>query len=115
MGLKDNWTETGKGLGQAFAGLGKTLVRSAETTADKVVDWSEGEKPEETLGEAPENAAASEKKATVYSDGSWRKTGKELGHAFAGLGKTLVKTAETGAEKVSDWAEGEKPEEGKKE
>lgn len=99
MALKDNWKETGKGLGNAFANLGKTLVRSAETTADKVSDWANGEKPEEAQTEAPE------KESTVYNDGSWRKTGKELGSAFAGLGKTLVKTAETGADKAADWAD----------
>ena len=43
MALKDNWKETGKGLGHAFSTLGKTIVRSAETTADKVSDWADGE------------------------------------------------------------------------
>ncbi len=114
MALKDNWKETGKGLGHAFSTLGKTIVRSAETTADQVSDWAKGEKkkPEEakTAPESPEKAEEEKdggKESTVYNDGSWRKTGSELGHAFAGLGKTLVKTAETGADKVSDWADGE--------
>lgn len=113
MALKDNWKETGKGLGHAFSTLGKTIIRSAETTANQALDWANGEekKPEEakTAPESPEKAESTDggKKSTVYNDGSWRKAGKELGHAFTGLGKTLVKTAETGADKVSDWADGE--------
>lgn len=36
----------------------------------------------------------------------WKDTGRELGHAFKGLGKTLIRTAKTGVDKVSDWADG---------
>ena len=39
--------------------------------------------------------------------GSWKETGKGLGHAFRDLGKSLVKTASTAAQKVDDWANGE--------
>ena len=35
----------------------------------------------------------------------WKQTGKELGNAFEGLGKTLVRTIKTGTDKVMDWAE----------
>ncbi len=35
---------------------------------------------------------------------SWKETGVGLGHAFRDLGKTLVKTVKTGAEKVDNWA-----------
>ncbi len=35
----------------------------------------------------------------------WKETGRDLGHAFKGLGKTLIRTAKTGVDKVSDWAE----------
>ncbi len=38
---------------------------------------------------------------------SWKETGKGLGHAFRDLGKSLVKTASTAAQKVDDWANGE--------
>ena len=91
MSLKDNWKETGKDLGHAFAGFGKTFVRSAQTTADKVLD--------DKQPETDENGNA---QPTVYSDGSWRKTGKDLGSAFLGLGKTLVETAKTGVDKAAD-------------
>lgn len=39
------------------------------------------------------------------SRSDWKESGKELGHAFKGLGKTFVRTVKTGAEKVADWAE----------
>ena len=35
----------------------------------------------------------------------WKQTGKELGHAFKGLGKTILKTAKAGADKAVEWAE----------
>ena len=36
----------------------------------------------------------------------WKETERDLGHAFKGLGKTLIRTAKTGVDKVSDWADG---------
>lgn len=35
---------------------------------------------------------------------NWKDTGKELGHAFGALGKTLVKTAKYAVDQVEDWA-----------
>ncbi len=72
---------SGVEIGHAFKTFGKTFIRSAKTTADKVVDWAE-DKPKEE--QAPNSS--------VYSDGSWRKTGKELGSAFKGMGQSIVKT-----------------------
>lgn len=43
--------------------------------------------------------------ASIKDD--WKKTGSQLGHAFAGLGKMLIKTAKTGVEKADEWANGE--------
>ena len=37
---------------------------------------------------------------------NWKDTGKELGHAFGALGKTLVKTAKYAVDQVEDWATG---------
>ena len=50
MSLKDNWKSTGAGLGNAFKDLGKTLVKTASTAANKVDNWANGdeEKTEET-------------------------------------------------------------------
>lgn len=78
---KDDIKKAGTEVGHAFKTFGKTFVRSAKTTAGKVEDWAEDKKPEET----PES--------TVYSDGSWKKTGKELGGAFKDLGSSILHTA----------------------
>ena len=43
MSLKDNWKATGSGLGNAFKELGKTLVKTASTAADKVDQWANGD------------------------------------------------------------------------
>lgn len=34
----------------------------------------------------------------------WKKVGSDLGHAFAGLGKMLIRTAKVGMEKADEWA-----------
>lgn len=66
-------------IGHAFKQFGKTFLRSAKTTANNVEDFID-DKPKQ------ENA-----EPTVYSDGSWRETGKGLGNAFKDFGKALVK------------------------
>lgn len=38
---------------------------------------------------------------------SWKDTGKDLGHAFSGLGKTIIKSAKHVVNKADDWAEGD--------
>ncbi|MCQ2466632.1 MAG: hypothetical protein MJ166_03840 [Clostridia bacterium] len=75
-GLNSDWKETGKNLGSAFKGLGKSI--KGEVTND------------------PQNDPTKE---------DWKETGKDIGHAFKGLGKTLIKTAKTGIDKAGDWAE----------
>ena len=44
---------------------------------------------------------------------AWKETGIGLGHAFRDLGKTLVKTAKAGVDKVDEWAnsDDQKPQE----
>lgn len=96
MALNNDWKDTGKSLGGAFASLGKTLIRTAKVGADKAEAWADGKDQTEAVPQ--EN---------VMNDGSWRKTGKELGGAFAKLGKTLLDTAETGVEKAETWVEEE--------
>ena len=103
MALKDEWKDTGKDLGDAFTELGKTLIRTAKVGVDKAEAWADGEDPKNAVPE--EN---------VTNDGSWRETGKDLGGAFANLGKTLIHTAGAGVDKAEAWADGEpKPEESK--
>ncbi|MCQ2513181.1 MAG: hypothetical protein MJ092_07355 [Lachnospiraceae bacterium] len=41
----------------------------------------------------------------------WKKTGKELGGAFTGLAKTLVRSAKTTVDNVGEWAEDKKGDE----
>ena len=96
MAVKDEWKGTGKRLGGAFSSLGKNLIRTAKVGVDKAGAMVDGQEPSEAVPE--EN---------VTNDGSWRKTGKELGGAFASLGKSLLHTAEAGAEKAGDLVHGE--------
>lgn len=93
MALKEDWKDTGKRLGGAFSDLGKTLIRTAKVGVDKAEAWAGEEDPAQAVPER-----------NVTNDGSWRQTGKELGGAFADLGKTLLHTAEAGAEKAETWA-----------
>lgn len=39
--LKNDWKETGKGLGHAFKNLGKTVIKTAEVGVDKAVEWAD--------------------------------------------------------------------------
>ena len=59
MALRDEWKETGKGLGHAFRDLGKSIVRSVKTGVDKADDWATGE---EKSKEAPAAEESSEDK-----------------------------------------------------
>ena len=34
----------------------------------------------------------------------WKETGKDLGHAFKNLGKTLIRSASKGIEAAEKWA-----------
>ena len=52
MALRDNWKDTGVGLGHAFRDLGKTLVKTVKTGAEKVDNWVNDEE-EQTNAELP--------------------------------------------------------------
>ena len=80
MALMDDWKTTGKGLGTAFGGLGKNILRSVKTGVDKV-----------------DGSAADE---NVFNDGSWRQTGRDMGNAFTNLGKSIVKSAKKGLDLI---------------
>ncbi len=43
----------------------------------------------------------------------WKKTGSDLGHAFEGLGKNIVRSARKGLTKATEWAESDCEEEQK--
>ena len=86
---KEDWEKTGKELGGAFQGLAKSLIRSAKQGIEDAEEWAESE------GEAAQEAAnEQEQKSTVFNDGTWRETGKNLGHAFQNLGKTILNAGE---------------------
>ncbi|MBR6322371.1 MAG: YtxH domain-containing protein [Lachnospiraceae bacterium] len=35
----------------------------------------------------------------------WKETGKDMGEAFSGLGKNIIRSVADGVEKVTDWAQ----------
>lgn len=84
MALKDDWKATGKGLGSAFKGLGKNVVRSVGAGLDKL----DGSQPNDG--------------SNVFNDGSWRQTGKDIGSGFANVGKNIVKSAKQGIDKIDE-------------
>ena len=100
MGLKDSWKETGKEMGSAFAGLGKTLLKSARDGVDKADDLFEGKKDD--AEQTPEEQAAKEAESNVFNDGTWRKTGKQLGNAFKSMGQSIILSAEAGCDKIDE-------------
>ena len=51
--LRENWKETGVGLGHAFKNLGKSIVKSVKVGVVKADEWANGEDNEKT--EAAEN------------------------------------------------------------
>ncbi len=90
MALRDEWKQTGKDLGGAFKGLGKNIGRSAHDVVEKADDAISDEN-DKVVDDS-----------NVFNDGSWRKTGKDLGGAFKGLGKSIIRSAKTGLEKLDD-------------
>jgi hypothetical protein len=83
--FQENWKETGKELGSSFKQFGKTFLKSARTIVDKADDKCNNENDESVKVEG-------DKEPNVFNDGTWRKTGKDLGHAFASLGKSIGNT-----------------------
>lgn len=55
--LRDSWSATGKGLGAAFASLGKSIVKTVDSATESVTDWAkkdDDDKPEEKKEETEE-------------------------------------------------------------
>lgn len=149
--LKDSWKETGTEFGHAFRDLGKTVIKTAKTGADKVEDWamqddnqkqssSEPKQPVEApqtetpqtespqmeslqmkspQAETPQTGSSQAESPQMENQQStstqnaeqqgglkndWKNTGVGLGHAFRDLGKTVIKSAKTGADKAEAWA-----------
>ena len=70
-------------------------MRSVDTTTDKVVEWASEPSPQDNQAKV-----VPEPNSTVYSDGSWKKVGKELGNGFLGVGKTMLHTVGVGTEQA---------------
>ena len=77
--------QAGVEIGHAFKQFGKTFVRSASVTAQKIDNTVNKDNPETADKDNDPNSS-------VYRDGSWKKTASGLGKAFAGFGKALVNT-----------------------
>lgn len=43
MALRDDWKKTGKGLGNAFQDLGKSIIKSVKHGVDKADEWANSE------------------------------------------------------------------------
>ena len=44
--LRDDWKETGVGLGKAFKHLGQSIVKSAKKGSEKADEWANGDEAE---------------------------------------------------------------------
>ncbi len=85
---KQEWKESGTELGHAFKTFGKTFLRSVDTTTEKLTDLAE-----DAISQDPNrDVVQPQPNSTVYSDGSWKQVGRELGSGFLGVGKSLLHT-----------------------
>ena len=84
--VQENWKETGEELGSSFKQFGKTILKSARTIVDKVDDKCNNDY------DARSEEDKEKKESNVFNDGSWRETGKDLGHAFTSLGQSIGNT-----------------------
>ena len=99
--LKDDWKTTGKSLGGAFTNLGKSVIHSIDTGLDKANDWAEDNDSKENQNV---NTEQNNQAKSGLSD-DWSKTGKSMGNALSNLGKTIIRSVNTGVEKANEWAE----------
>ena len=108
MATRDEWASTGKELGSAFKGLAKSVIRSAKVGVEKAEEWADS--PDTGQGRSAQDAAGADSAqgSNVFNDGSWRKTGKDLGSAFMSFGNVLMNTIEEGAGKAEEWTESSK-------
>lgn len=85
---KQEWKESGTELGHAFKTFGKTFLRSVDTTTEKLTDLAEDAINPDQM----KDVVQPQPNSTVYSDGSWKQVGRELGAGFLGVGKSLLHT-----------------------
>ena len=65
MALKDNWKQTGVGLGHAFRDLGKSVIKSVATGMKKADEWANKEDQQE---QSEENKGTSEEKEILFTE-----------------------------------------------
>jgi len=89
--LRDDWADFGKGMGNTFSGLGKSLVQTAKVGLNAASDWVDGNKVDNTA-----------EKQQVKE--GW----KNFGHSFVDtaedFGKASVRTVKKGVDKVDNAA-----------
>ena len=95
MSVKDEWKNTGKGLGKTFAGLGKSIIKSVKVGADKILD----EEPRDENGNV---------KPTGLKE-SWSEVGHNFGKSGKALGRAVTETAKTVVEKADEATKDEEP------
>ncbi len=87
--LRDDWADFGKGMGNTFSGLGKSLVQTAKVGLNAASDWIDGNKVDNTA-----------EKQQVKE--GW----KNFGHSFVDtaedFGKASVRTVKKGVDKVDN-------------
>lgn len=88
MSLKDKWKDAGKGMGESFSGLGKSIVKSAKVGVDNLA----GEAPVDENGEKVESGLKE----------NWKAVGKSFGHTGSALGKAFVGTAKKVVDEVDE-------------
>ena len=83
MSLGEKWKDAGKGMGESFSGLGKSIIKSAKVGVDNLA----GEAPVDENGEKIDSGLKENWKTVGKS---FKKTGSSLGKAFAGTAKKVV-------------------------
>ncbi|MBO4460184.1 MAG: hypothetical protein J5778_05955 [Clostridiales bacterium] len=74
MALRDDWKNTGKDLGNAFANLGKTLVKSGADVAHKADNLVNGDDKAKETEKAAEAAAETATEAAAEAVAEETKT-----------------------------------------
>ena len=83
MSTKEEWANTGKGIGKTVVGLGKALLKTVKVGAEKILD----ETPEE--------------KEVPLKD-TWSEVGQTIGNTGKSFGKAIANTARDLADLIDD-------------
>ena len=101
MSLGEKWKEAGKGMGESFSGLGKSIVKSAKVGVDNLA----GEAPVDENGEKKESGLKE----------NWKGVGRSFKHTGSALGKAFAGTAKKVVDEVDDAVNGDETSEGNEE